>query len=129
VSREAECDLTVECYLVGGDEHELDLVLPPYLLTVERAGVLDIEPLPDPPRLVPGSARAVRLRLQAGLRLLGLASSAPREASMWQQRSSFAVATRRGAPPEQTPQTETQRQATRAFLSRHGVAAEDLDHV
>jgi hypothetical protein len=121
--------LLVEGLLVGGDAEQLDVVVTPFLFSFERAAVLDVEAVPDPPLLIPGTARAVRLRLRAGARLFGLSSSAAKEAKIWRQRSSFAVATRQSVIPEQTPQSEEQRLATRAFLLRYGIGAEDLDSV
>ena len=123
---ESETTLLVEGLLVGGDGERLDIVVTPYLFSLERAAVVDVETLPEPPLLIPGTASAVRLRIRVGARLLGLSSSAKTEATIWRRRSSFAVATR-SAPPEETAQSEQQRAATRAFLARHGIEAEDLD--
>jgi hypothetical protein len=125
---EPDPTLLVEGLLVGGDGERLDIVVTPYLLSLERAAVLDVEALPEPRLLIPGTARAVRVRLRVGARLLGLGSSARTEATMWRRRSSFAVATRTAAP-EDTAQTEQQRAATRAFLARHGIETDDLDRL
>jgi hypothetical protein len=128
IDGEPDTTLLVEGLLVGGDGEQLDIVVTPYLFSLERGAVLDIEALPEPPQLIPGMASAVRLRIRAGACLFGLSSSAEMEAKMWRRRSSFAVATR-SAAPEQTRQSEHQRAATRAFLARHGIEAEDLDRV
>jgi hypothetical protein len=106
--------------LVGGDDERIDIVVTPYLLALERDAVVEVEALPEPQLLLPGMGKAVRLRMRAGARLFAFSSSADLEATMWRRRSSFAVSTR-SAPPEQTPQTEQQLAATRAFLAKHGI--------
>jgi hypothetical protein len=106
--------------LVGGDDESIDIVVTPYLLSLEREAVVEVEALPEPQLLIPGMGQAVRVRMRAGARLFAFSSSADFEAQMWRRRSSFAVGTR-SVPPEQTPQTEQQLAATRAFLAKHGI--------
>lgn len=117
-----DAQIVVEGLLVGGDDERLDLVVTPYLFSLERGAVLDLERLEDPAQLVAGTARAVRLRLRAGARLYGLCASGAVEAGLWRRRSSFPVAARSGSASEETLETEEQRELTRAFLERHGIA-------
>jgi hypothetical protein len=116
----SEATVLMEGMLVGGDDERIDIVVTPYLLSLEREAVVAVEALPEPQLLLPGMGTAVRLRMRAGARLFAFSSSADLEAQMWRRRSSFAVGTR-SAPPEQTPQTEQQLAATRAFLAKHGI--------
>ena len=116
----SEATVLMEGMLVGGDDERIEIVVTPYLLSLEREAVVEVEALPDPQLLIPGMGKAVRLRMRAGARLFAFSSSADLEATMWRRRFSFAVGTR-SAPPEQTPQTEQQRAATRAFLAKHGI--------
>lgn len=118
-----DSDLVVEGLLVGGDGERLDLVVTPYLLSFERAAVVDLEVLPAPPQLVAGTARAVRLRLRAGVRLHGFSSANDVESKLWARRSSFATVSRSTTSTEETLETEEQRALTRAFLAAHGIDA------
>lgn len=122
----SEATWLVEGMLVGGDDEKLEIVVTPYLFALERQAILEVEELPEPPLLIHGSGKAVRLRFRAGVRLFGLSSSTDAEARMWCRRSSFAVATR-SAPPETTELTMEQRAETHAFLARHGIDDEVED--
>ena len=119
-----ESTFVVEGMLVGGNEELLKVVVTPYLMAFERAAVTDLEALPDPPSLVAGTGRAVRLHVRVGARILGLWSAEAIEATMWKRRSSFAVATRT-APPEETQLTDVHRARTRAFYERHGLEIDE----
>ena len=113
-------ELIVEGMLIGGDDERVDLVVTPYVLSLEREAILEIESLPDPPGLVAETGHAVRVRLVIGARLFWLSSSAEVEARMWRRRTSFAVACR-PEPADQTEETPYQRAATRDFLASHGI--------
>ena len=65
--------------------------------------------------LTPGAARAVRLHVRRGARVLGFSSAAALESKLWRTRSSFAVATR-GVPPEQTSLNQAARRQHRHTL-------------
>ncbi len=116
----------LEGLLVGGDADRLAIIVTPYLVELERAEITEVEALADPPLLTPGAARAVRLHVRRGARVLGFSSAAALESKLWRTRSSFAVATR-GVPPEQTSLPPAQRERTRAFLAEHGIDVGDRE--
>jgi len=89
----------VEGFLVGADAQQIQLVMPPYLLEIDRRDVVDIEELPPTPLQDTGVCVAVRLRMRRGARVLGMRSAREIEARMWASRRPFAMQTR----PEQAP--------------------------
>jgi hypothetical protein len=114
----------VEGVLVGGDAETLDLLLSPYLLTIDRRSVVAIEEVAAPEQLLPGRGHAVRMQLEVGARIRNLASAAGWEAELWRRRRSFAVATRR-EPPESQPESQEYSARSREFLARHGITEEE----
>jgi hypothetical protein len=84
----------VEGFLVGGDAATVQVVMPPYLLEIDRADVRHIEERPALPLQNTDTCVAVRLRLCRGARLRGMQSAQELDASMWASRRPFAMVTR-----------------------------------
>lgn len=89
----------IEGFLVGADAERVQLVMPPYLLEIDRRDVLDIEELPPLPLQDTAVGVGVRLGMRRGARLLGMRSAREIEARMCVTRRPFAMRTR----PEQAP--------------------------
>ncbi|HTT40718.1 MAG TPA: hypothetical protein VMH32_23925 [Burkholderiales bacterium] len=89
----------VEGFLVGADAQQIQLVMQPYLLEIDRRDVVHIEELPPIPLQDTAVCVAVRLHVQRGARVLGMRSAREIEARMWASRRPFAMQTR----PEQAP--------------------------
>ena len=96
---EDHAGFVIEGFLVGGHAESIRLVMPPYLLEIDRRDIIDIEELPPMPQQDAAVCAAVRLRVRRGARLLGMRSAREIEARMWPSRRPFAMRTR----PEQVP--------------------------
>lgn len=84
----------VEGFLIGADQHRVELVMPPYLLEIARPDVLGIEERPALPQQNTAFCVAARLELRPGAGLLRMRSAADLEARMWTRRRPFAMVTR-----------------------------------
>src|SRR5215510_11051853 len=96
---EDRAEFVIEGFLVGADPERMQLVMPPYLLEMDRRDVVEIEELPPVPLQDPAASVAVRLTLRARARLLGMRSAHEIESRMWFSRRPFAMLTR----PKQAP--------------------------
>lgn len=109
----------VEGFLVGGDAHSIELVMPPYLLVIDRADVRGFDERPALPAQNATACVAVRLELRDGARLRDMRSARELESAMWYTRRPFAMATR----PIEAPVTGEAAYAARerSFLATFGL--------
>jgi len=89
----------IEGFLVGADAERLQLVLPPYLLEIDRRDVIELEELPPMPLQDTAVCVAVRIALRPRARLMRMRSAREIESRMWASRRPFAMRTR----PERAP--------------------------
>lgn len=111
----------VEGFLVGGDAETIELVMPPYLLVIERADVRACEERPPVPSQNAAVCAAVRLALRRPARLRAMRASRELEADMWIAQRPFAMVVR----PQEAPVSGEAAYAARerAFLAAFGIGA------
>jgi hypothetical protein len=86
--------MVIEGFLVKAPAGRIRLLVERYCLEFHDDDLLDLQPLPPPPNLVPGAAVAARLTFVEGARLFAIAPSAPYDDAIWISRKLFAMATR-----------------------------------
>jgi hypothetical protein len=114
----------VDALVVGGDEHWLFVVMSPLYLEVERESVDDIEDLPLPAHVRPGTAVAVRITLREPTSVRHVRSSAAVEAQICFRRVSFPIACRPDVV-EETPEPAASVERARSFLASFGIEYEE----
>jgi hypothetical protein len=107
-----------EALLVQAQAECLRVILGPYCLEFAAADVDDVQELPPPAGLVEGSAIAARVTLQAGARVMRIASAGAYHALLWKHRLPFALASRPNLIFDSQP---AMRRAEEAFFAARGL--------
>jgi hypothetical protein len=88
----------VEGILVASHPGQVRILLDDLAIDLDESDVLAVRERPAPPHLVETVARAVRLELRAGSRLLGIGSADAYEHVIWRRGHLFAMRVRREEP-------------------------------
>lgn len=110
--------IVLDALLVQAEPDCLRLVLGPFCLDFLQADLVEVEELAAPADLVPGSAIAARLTLQAGARLMRLSLADAYHARIWKRPLPFAFATRPDAIPADE---DIMLEAERVFFTARGL--------
>lgn len=116
--------ITIESLVVKSPDSLVRVLLGEHCLDFHPDDVLDLQELPRPDGLIPGSAVLARISLRSGAALMGIASGKAYQPLLWDWPQPFCLATR---PTRMACGENDMAEQERAFFRQRGIRVDRLD--